>query len=66
MLWPPRMGSKQSADYIGVSDSWMRKRRMRGDGPPFLRIGGKIVYDRETLDRWLENQQSINTLKVNF
>ena len=62
--WPPRLNSKEAAKYLGVSDSWMRKKRVSGDGPPFLRLVGKIVYDRETLDRWMEAQQKTNTLKI--
>jgi hypothetical protein len=51
-----------AAAYIGMSASWLRKKRMRapgdpGDpGPAFLRTpDGNVLYLREALDSWLDN-----------
>ena len=48
-----RMHRKQATGYIGTSLSWLDKSRLRGDGPVFLRIGGRIVYDTAELDAYL-------------
>ena len=48
-----RLHRKKSAEYLGVSLSWLDKSRLRGDGPPFLQIGGRIVYDTADLDAYL-------------
>ncbi len=50
---------KQAAPYIGMSRSFLRPSRMNGRrqnrtaGPPFLKIGRKVLYLVEDLDTWL-------------
>ena len=47
-----------AAEYLGVSASTLEKRRLSGDGPRFLRLGGRAVgYDRRDLDKWLDEQR---------
>jgi predicted DNA-binding transcriptional regulator AlpA len=53
--------SPEAAQYIGMSDSWLRQTRMfgRSDGPPFRRMGARTVrYLRSELDQWLERRCS--------
>jgi predicted DNA-binding transcriptional regulator AlpA len=51
---------REAADYIGMSESFLRISRMDGDranrtpGPNFVRIGKAIRYLKEDLDAWLE------------
>ena len=35
---------KEAAQLLKVSESWLAKARMRGDGPPFIKIGRAIRY----------------------
>ena len=50
---------KQAAPYIGMSRSFLRQSRMNGKrqnrtpGPPFLKIGRKVLYLADDLDTWL-------------
>jgi predicted DNA-binding transcriptional regulator AlpA len=50
----------EAADYIGMSESFLRQSRMDGHrenrtpGPPFVRIGRAVLYLKDDLDRWLE------------
>ncbi len=50
---------KQAAPYIGMSRSFLRQSRMNGkrrnrtSGPPFLKIGRKVLYLADDLDAWL-------------
>jgi len=50
---------KQAAPYIGMSRSFLRQSRMNGKrqnrtpGPPFLKIGRKVLYLANDLDAWL-------------
>lgn len=58
--WPPtahaekiasrRLHRKQAAQYIGTSLSWLDKSRLKGDGPAFLQVGGRVIYDEADLD----------------
>lgn len=53
---------KKAAVYVGVSEGTLAKWRMKdypfGDGPPFSRVGNRVVvYKRSDLDAWLENRR---------
>ncbi len=56
---PRLLTEKQAAPYIGMSRSFLRQSRMNGKrqnrtpGPPFLKIGRKVLYLAEDLDSWL-------------
>ena len=47
------MNDRQAAAYLGVSRSWFQHARLRGDGPPFIRIGGSVRYRPSDLDDYL-------------
>lgn len=55
---------KETAQYIGMSISWLRQSRMRGDkdAPPFLKIGKSVRYRKSELDAWLDSKLHRNTL----
>ena len=58
-LSPPR-----AAAYLDTTVGTLAQWRYRGEGPPFVRLGRKIVYRVESLDAYLrdlEAQQSIGT-----
>jgi hypothetical protein len=44
-----------------VSVSWLAKARMRGDGPPFMRVGRSIRYIRAALLQWMKSKQRLST-----
>jgi hypothetical protein len=56
---PRLLTEKQAAPYIGMSRSFLRQSRMNGrrqnrtPGPPFLKIGRKVLYLADDLDNWL-------------
>ena len=52
-----RIREKPAAKYIGMSVPFLRLGRMRGDGPPYLKIGRAVRYDVRDLDRWLESRR---------
>jgi predicted DNA-binding transcriptional regulator AlpA len=52
---------KEAASFLRVSDSWLAKARMRGDGPPFLKVGRSIRYSRAALVQWLNGQLRSST-----
>ena len=35
---------REAADFLRVSTSWLAKARMRGDGPPYAKLGRSIRY----------------------
>jgi excisionase family DNA binding protein len=46
---------KEAAELLKVSRSWLAKARMRGDGPPFIRIGRSIRYRLEAFIQWMQS-----------
>ena len=52
---------KEIADLFRVSTSWLAKARMRGDGPPFIRIGRSIRYSEAAVRQWMKSQQRLST-----
>jgi predicted DNA-binding transcriptional regulator AlpA len=52
----------EAANRCGVSASFLHKSRIRGDGPPFLKIGRRTVrYDVAKLDAWLAAHERRST-----
>ena len=55
----------QTAAYIGMSRSYLRRARVYGNrdssipAPPFIKIGRSVHYLREDLDFWLDNQKKL-------
>jgi predicted DNA-binding transcriptional regulator AlpA len=53
---------KEAAKVLKVSLSWLAKARMRGDGPPFIKIGRRAIrYSEAALVQWTKSQQRMST-----
>jgi hypothetical protein len=52
---------KEAARTLKVSVSWLAKARMRGDGPPFIKIGRAIRYSEVALMQWMKSRQRLST-----
>jgi predicted DNA-binding transcriptional regulator AlpA len=52
---------KEAAELLKVSLSWLAKARMRGDGPPFIKIGRSIRYSEAGLFQWMKSHQHLST-----
>ena len=54
--------TREAAEYVGLSASTLEKRRLSGDGPRFVRLGGKAIgYDLKDLDEWIDRQRRMST-----
>jgi len=56
----PTMDTNEAADYLGVSDEWLKKARQTGciNGHPvpmFIKIGRKVKYLKHDLDSYLDS-----------
>ena len=64
-MTPPELHillTPDAARFIGAKESTLEKWRLRGDGPPFIRIGPrKIGYLRSDLDAWLVSRRHQST-----
>jgi predicted DNA-binding transcriptional regulator AlpA len=51
----------ETAKRLQVSLSRLAKARMRGDGPPFIKIGRSIRYSESALLQWTKAHQRLST-----
>ena len=58
---PILLTAKEAAARLKISYSWMAKARMRGDGPPYIRIGRSIRYAEAALLQWMKSRQRLST-----
>jgi predicted DNA-binding transcriptional regulator AlpA len=53
--------AKEAARLIKVSASWLAKARMRGDGPPYIKVGRSIRYSEAAILQWMKSRQRLST-----
>ena len=59
-----KLNSPEAAEYPGISVSTLSKRRVDGDGPKYLKLGRRVVYDTLDLDGWLDTRRRASTADV--
>jgi predicted DNA-binding transcriptional regulator AlpA len=58
---PILLTPKQAARHLNLSVSWLAKRRLAGDGPPYIKLGGAVRYAEASLQQWMKGQQRTST-----
>jgi hypothetical protein len=43
---------QEAANFLGLSKSWLDKKRLDGGGPEYLKLGRRVVYDICDLESW--------------
>jgi hypothetical protein len=51
----------EAAHFLRCSKSFLDKSRLTGEGPPYFRIGRKVLYGRRALQRWIVERQYRST-----
>jgi predicted DNA-binding transcriptional regulator AlpA len=57
----PLLTANDVARRFKISLSWLAKARMRGDGPPYIRIGRSIRYTEAATIQWMKSRQRLST-----
>jgi predicted DNA-binding transcriptional regulator AlpA len=52
---------KEAALLLNVSTSFLAKARMRGDGPPFIKVGRAVRYSEAALTQWMKSRNRLST-----
>jgi predicted DNA-binding transcriptional regulator AlpA len=52
---------KEAARLLNLSVSWLAKRRLAGDGPPYVKLGGAVRYVEASLQQWMKAHQRLST-----
>lgn len=55
------LSTPAAAEYLGLSPATLETMRSRGGGPPFVKLGRRVVYQREDLDAWLAERRRTST-----
>ncbi len=61
LMEPGALTTPMAADYVGLSPATLETMRVRGGGPVFVKLGARVVYQREDLDKWLEERKRKST-----
>lgn len=57
-----RLRPAEAATFLGFSQSTLAKMRLRGDGPPYSKLGKRIVvYDLADLESWVAIRKRLST-----
>ncbi|MBV0888863.1 helix-turn-helix domain-containing protein [Komagataeibacter oboediens] len=62
----PYLRGGEAAELIGVSIRTLEKYRCTGGGPPFLKVGSRVLYLREDVEAWLQRHRCQNTSDDNY
>ncbi len=55
------LSTNDAAELLGLAPKTLRNWRVRGFGPPFLRLGSRVKYRESDLQRFLEDNQFSST-----
>jgi hypothetical protein len=56
-----RLTPRETADVVRMSESWLAKGRMRGDGPPYEKYGRTVRYPEGPLFQWMKSLRHLST-----
>lgn len=54
----------EASKIAKLSESSLEKRRISGDGPPFIKIGRRVLYYPSDIHRWLASKKRVSTSDV--
>ena len=55
------LNTREAAAVLGLSARTLDRYRVSGDGPVFLKLGGRVRYLREDLDEWVRSRRRRST-----
>lgn len=55
------LNTARAAAHCGLAESTLEKRRVSGDGPVFIKVGRKVIYDENDLNDWLASRRRTST-----
>jgi hypothetical protein len=58
---PNGIPASGAALLTGLSESTLAKLRVNGNGPPYCKLGRRVIYRAEDLQSWLKSRFASNT-----
>jgi predicted DNA-binding transcriptional regulator AlpA len=56
-----KRSTKQQAERIGLAPKTLDNWRSAGQGPPYYKLGNRVVYDDDEVDAWLAERRRTST-----
>lgn len=56
-----KLDERSAAERMGIRGKTLANWRSLGGGPPFYKVGGRIVYDHAEIDAWLATKRRVST-----
>lgn len=53
------MSEKEAAEYLGLRPNTLSNWRITRKGPPYYRVGGRIIYRLKELEFWLQRHKQL-------
>ena len=53
--------TREAASVLRMSVRTLDRYRVTGEGPPFMKLGGRIRYLRSDIDRWAQAKKRLST-----
>ncbi len=51
----------EAAGFLAISPRTLEKWAVTGDGPPFYKLGGRVLYEQSDLEAWIASKRRIST-----
>lgn len=58
---PIVLNANQVAKRLGLSESTLAKMRLSGEGPPYAKLGRRVVYRPSDIDAWVTSNRYSST-----
>jgi excisionase family DNA binding protein len=55
------LSQREAAAYCGLSPRTLERARVTGEGPPYAKLGRRVLYRRPDLDEWISSRIRQNT-----
>ncbi|WP_073476976.1 helix-turn-helix domain-containing protein [Desulfatibacillum alkenivorans] len=49
--------AKETALYLRTTPGALANLRLRGDGPPYVKMGRRVLYDQKDLEAWIDSHK---------
>lgn len=56
--------TKAAAEHVGYAETTFEKKRLDGSGPPFYKVGRRVLYDLIEVESWARSQRCTSTAEL--
>ena len=56
-----RMNLKEAAAFIPLAVGTLNNKRVSGDGPTYIKLGGRVLYEEGDIAKWIELHKQKST-----